>query len=95
MMALIGHSILIIDTNAAAYVVRLRAAIHDAGAKSIIARTAGTARERVKRFKFSAAVVNVEHRALAEELGILYLLYSPGEPPRIILAGLERLLLGP
>ena len=48
-MALTGHSILIIDTNADGYVGRLRTAIQDAGAESIIARTAGTARERVKR----------------------------------------------
>ena len=94
-MALTGHSILIIDTNATAYVGRLRVAIQDAGAESTTAGAAGTARECVKRFKFSAAVVNVEHRALAEELGILYLLYSPGEPLRVILAGLERFLLGP
>jgi hypothetical protein len=55
----------------------------------------GTALEQVKQLKFSAAAVNTEHRVVAEELGVPYVLYVPTEPPRSIVSELTRLLIGP
>jgi hypothetical protein len=90
-----GHTILIVEPNVTPFTARLQAAIDREGAKSILVRTAPEASNQIKQSRFSAAVLNADHRALAEELGIQYVLYVPSEPPAMIIAELARLLVGP
>jgi hypothetical protein len=94
-MELSDHSILIIEAKNAPFIVRLQAAIEQAGGDSIVVRSSGDAKERVKQFNFSAAAANVEHRAVVEKLGIPYVLYLPAEPPGAVVAMLIRRLAGP
>jgi hypothetical protein len=94
-MDLSGHTILIVDPNVTPFTARLQAAVEREGAASILVRTAADASDRIKEARFSAAVLNADHRALAEELGIQYVLYTPSEPPATIIAELAHLLVGP
>jgi ActR/RegA family two-component response regulator len=86
------HSILVVETRLTPHVAHLQQALERVGAETVVARDADTAQERCRQFKFSAAVVNVEHRALAEQLGLPYILYAPTEKATAILATLARLL---
>jgi hypothetical protein len=94
-MDLSGHTILIVEPNVTPFTARLRAAIEREGAVNVLVRTAADASHRIKQSRFSAAVLKADHRALAEELGIQYVLYTPSEPPATIIAELARLLVGP
>jgi hypothetical protein len=97
-MDLSGHLILIVETGATPFAARLQSAIERAGAVTMVVRDGGAAMEQVKQvkqLKFSAAAVDSEHRVVAEELGIPYVLYVPTEPLRSIVSGLARLLIGP
>jgi hypothetical protein len=94
-MDLSGHVILIVETSVAPFIARLQSAIERAGAVTMVVHDPGAALEQVKQLKFSAAAVNTEHRVVAEELGIPYVLYVPTEPPRSIVSGLTRLVVGP
>src|SRR5450631_3428442 len=40
----------------------------------------------------NAITVNLEHRAVAEQLGVPFVLYKANEPPKAIVAALELLL---
>ena len=94
-MDLSAHTILVVEPNVTPFTARLQAAIEHEGARSILVRTAAEASDRIKQSRLTAAVVSAEHRALAEQLGIQYVLYVPSEPPSTIIADLRRLSLGP
>ena len=97
MMSLSGHSILIVESEVASFVVALQAAIERTGAESLVVRDPSTSEglERIRRFKFSAAVINILHRSLIDDLDIPVLVYGgsaiPARPDMIV-AKLRRLL---
>ena len=92
-----GHSILIVEGEVGPFCIRLQAAIDQTGAESVIALDIARALVRIKQFRFSAAVVNGEHRKLAVRLGVPLLFYgSAGDvvPARAdkIVSALKHLL---
>lgn len=91
-MPLDGHSILIVESGLSSFITALQAAIDGLGAESLVARDAATAIERCRRFKFSAALINIEHEAVAEKFGIPTLLYRGSEKAEDIVASLEGVL---
>jgi hypothetical protein len=91
-MRLSGHSILIVESEVGSFVARLQTAIEDVGAESLVARDAPTALQRCERFRFSAALVNAEHRQLMDQLSMPSMLYVREEPPKGIVASLESML---
>ncbi len=93
-MDLSGHTILIVEPDVTPFTARLEAAIEHEGAESILVHNAAEASDRIVQSRLSAAVLNAEHRALAEQLGIQYALYVRSEPPATIVADLKRLVLG-
>jgi hypothetical protein len=93
-MDLSGHAILVVDADPTPFTARLQDAIEQAGAQTVLVRTAEEASDRVKS-RISAAAVNVNHRDVAEQLGVAYVLYTPSSPLDVIVAGLKRLVLGP
>jgi ActR/RegA family two-component response regulator len=86
------RSILVVESEVSPFVLRLQVALEQRGAETLVARDQQTALQRSEQFTFSAALVNVEHRALVPRLGIPALLYVRTETPREIVDGLEKLL---
>src|SRR5437763_6559958 len=93
-MDLSAHTILVVEPNVTPFTARLQAAIEHEGARSILVRTAAEASDQIKQSRLTAAVVSAEHRALAEQLGIQYVLYVPSEPPSTIIADLRTSVAG-
>lgn len=90
-----GHSILIVEPEVGPFVTALQAAIDNAGAETLVARDVATALQRCEQFRFSAALVNAEHRSVLEgltERNVPALLYVRTETPKAIVASVERLL---
>jgi CheY-like chemotaxis protein len=85
-------SILIVESEISPRVLRLQAMLEERGAETLVARNSQTAIERGRQFQFAAALINVEHRALAPLLDIPVLLYASAEAPRMVVDGLERML---
>lgn len=94
-MKLSGHSILIVESGVGSFVVALQAAIDRTGAESMVARDVAAALQRTPLFAFSAAVINVEHRALIDNLDIPVVVYGASAlpaRPEIIVSRLKKLL---
>ena len=73
----------------------LQQAIEAAGAESVVPRNASEAEQHCDQLQFTAALLNVEHRAIEDDLsakGLPVLLYSRASMPRAIIASLQRLL---
>jgi CheY-like chemotaxis protein len=85
-------SVLIVESEISPRVLRLQAMLEERGAETLVARDEQIALERCEQFVFSAALVNAEHRAVAPRLGIPVLLYASTEAPKMVVDGLERLL---
>src|SRR5262249_33814627 len=92
---LTGHTVVIVEANPTPFTARLQSAVEQTGAQAVLALSTEAASQRVKRSRVSAAVVNVTHRTTAEQLGVLYVLFTPQSPPSFIVAALRRLLRGP
>jgi hypothetical protein len=92
-----GHSILIIESEVSFFTSLLQEAIELAGAESLVVHDPYSAAgvERFKRFKFSAAVINVQHRGLINDLEVPVIVYGGSETPAdpdVIVSKLRRLL---
>jgi CheY-like chemotaxis protein len=85
-------SILVVESEISPRVLRLQAILEERGAETLVARNRQAAIERCRQFEFSAALINVEHRALAPLLDIPVLLYASAETPKMVVEGLERML---
>jgi hypothetical protein len=73
----------------------LQQAVEAAGAESVVARNASEAEQHCDQLQFTAALLNVEHRTIEDDLsarGLPVLLYSRASMPRAIIASLQRLL---
>lgn len=93
---LTGHAILIVESEIALFVEALQRAIDATGAESIvIRRPEASITARMRRLKFTAAVVNIEHAPAVDDLGIPAVIYgTPDLPkhPRAIVEALATLL---
>jgi hypothetical protein len=92
-----GHSILIVESEVSSFASRLQEVIERAGAQSLIVRDPYSAdgAQRLKQFKFSAAVINVQHRRLIDDLDVPVVVYGGSETPAfpdVIVSKLKRLL---
>lgn len=85
-------SVLIVESEISPRVLRLQAILEERGAETLIARNREAALERCRQFQFSAALINVEHRALVPLLDMPVLMYAGAETPRMVVDGLERML---
>ena len=95
---LTGHAILIVENEISWFVDKLQNAIDATGAQSMVIR--GPERsviDRIRRWKFSAAVLNIEHAPDVGDLDIPLLVYGTTDlpkRPRVILGTLAKLLRG-
>jgi hypothetical protein len=92
-----GHSILIVESEVSSFARLLQEPVEQTGAESLVVRdpysVAGV--ERIKRFKFSAAAINVQHRAVIDDLDVPVVVYGGSETPArsdVIVSKLKRLL---
>ena len=77
---LTGHAILIVENEISWFVDKLQSAIDATGAQSMVIR--GPERsviDRIRHWKFSAAVINIEHAPDVGDLGIPLLVYGTTE----------------
>jgi hypothetical protein len=94
-MPLHGAPVLIVESEIDTFITSLQQAVDAAGAESVIARNASEAEQQCDQLQFAAALLNVEHRAIEDDLsarGLPVLLYSRASTPRTIVASLQRLL---
>jgi hypothetical protein len=91
-MPLHGYVILIVEPGVISFVSELQDAIERDRGESIVARDPPAALARCARFRFSAALVNTEHRDMVGKLMMPVVLYQPQEGHQSILARLEMLL---
>ncbi len=96
-MSLHGCSILIVESEVSSFLYDLQEAIEQTGAQSLAVRDpyTGDGAERMKRFTFSAAVVNAQHQAAIKGLDIPVVVYGHGALPArcdVIVARLSELL---
>jgi len=95
---LTGHGILIVESEIARFVDALQRGIDATGAESVvIRRPEASVTARMRRLKFTAAVVNIEHAPAVVDLGVPAVVYgTPDLPkhPRTIVEALVKLLKG-
>jgi hypothetical protein len=89
--------VLIVESDISDFALRLQEAIEQTGLNSLIFRDphAANGLTLLKRFKYSAAAINVQYKALAAQLAIPVLLYGGSETPAhpaLIVAKLMQLL---
>jgi hypothetical protein len=92
-----GHSVVIVESEVSSFASRLQEAIELTGAESFIVRDPYSAEgvDRIKRFKFSAAVINVPHSRLIDNLDVPVVVYGGSATPAfpdVIVSKLRRLL---
>ena len=90
-----GHSILVVERQIASFIQALQIALDQVGADSLADRDPSVALQRYRRFQFSAAAVNAEYAAFAEQLDIPVVLYDTETTPRrpdAIIAALMQVL---
>ena len=87
-VCLVGHVILIVEDEGGPFAQQLQAALERVGAKTMLARTPGHARDHVACFDLSAATIHfdgavhsVEFPRLVKEMGGMPLLLYGTEPP--------------
>jgi hypothetical protein len=91
-MPLHGYVILIVEPDVTSFVSELQDAIeHDRG-ESVAVRDPAAALASCARFRFSAALVNTEHRDMVGKLMMPVVLYHRQEGHRSVLARLNMLL---
>jgi hypothetical protein len=94
-MSLHGAPVLIVESEIGTFITSLQQAIEAAGAESVVAHNASEAGQHCDQLQFAAALLNVEHRAIEDDLsarGLPVLLYSRASTPCAIIASLQRLL---
>jgi hypothetical protein len=94
-MSLHGAPLLIVESEIGSFITSLQQAVEAAGAESVVARNASEAEQHCDQLQFTAALLNVEHRTIEDDLsarGLPVLLYSRASMPRAIIASLQRLL---
>jgi len=92
-MPLHGRSILIIESEVAPFVVALQDAFERQGAETLVVCDPYAAKglEHMKRFTFSAAVINAQHAGLAK-LSVPTLVYGSTDTVDAIVVALRKLL---
>lgn len=82
-MNLRGHLILIIESEVTAFVRLLRQAIDETGAESLVVSDpyGVDGLERIKRFKFSAALINIQHSSVINRLDVPVIVYGDNATP--------------
>ena len=73
-----GCRVLIVESGTTRFGAQLQEVIEREGAESLVARDLSTALECCSQFSFDAALINVENRAIADRLGLPFLLYAIG-----------------
>lgn len=91
-MPLSNHVILIIAPGVSLFVVQLQDAIEAERGECVVARDVATALARCRRFNFTAALVNMQHRDIVGQLTMPAILYEPMEGHLSIIARLKALL---
>jgi hypothetical protein len=91
-MSLDGATILIVEPEIGTFVISLQEALEAVGAQSIVVRDATEAQRRCYELKFSAALLNAEHREIEDDLaarGLPVMRYAKLSSPRAIIAALR------
>ena len=91
-MPLHGYVILIVEPDVTSFMRELQDAIERDRGESMVVSDPATALACCARFRFSAALVNTQHRDMVGKLMMPVVLYQPQERHRSVLARLNMLL---